>query len=135
MLRAADAVIVPWYLAPLAADARAVEDFIAREGWTDLTLLPFFSMADRRRALHQQLIANARAQFPAALATEVPDWSEIERMTVRRAPLAACAPKGEAAHIFVQLWREIRARSGAPAPLAPSAIAHVPAGEGTQPRP
>ncbi len=136
VLRAADVVIVPVVPTPLSLRMlEQLQDFIAREGWSDLTLLPFFSMVDRRRALHQQLIASARTQFPQLLATEVPDWSEIERMTVRRAPLAACAPKGEAAHIFVQLWREIRARSGAPAPLAPSAIAHVPAGEGTQPRP
>ena len=46
------------------------------------------------------------------LATEVPNWSEIERMSVRRAPLAATAPRGEAAQIYQQLWREIRARTG-----------------------
>jgi cellulose biosynthesis protein BcsQ len=114
---------------------RQLQDFIVREGWSDLTLLPFFSMVDRRRALHQELIARARAEFPHMLATEVPDWSEIERMSVRRAPLAACAPKSEAARIFVQLWREIRVRSGAPEPLAPTAAAHAPANEETQPRP
>src|SRR5215472_210423 len=69
-------------------------EFIATEGWTDLLLLPFFSMVDRRRSLHQELIASARAQYPGILATEVPYWSEIERMSVRRAPLPACAPNG-----------------------------------------
>jgi chromosome partitioning protein len=115
VLRAADVVIVPLVPTPLSVRMlRQLQEFILHEGWSDLTLLPFFSMVDRRRALHQQLIASARAEFPQMLATEVPDWSEIERMSVRRAPLGAGAPKSEAARIFVQLWREIRTRSGAP---------------------
>jgi len=67
-------------------------------------------MVDRRRALHRELIASTRAQFPAMLSTEVPYWSEIERMSVRRAPLPACAPKSDAARIYRELWAEIRAR-------------------------
>lgn len=120
VLRAADVVIVPLVPAPLSL--RMLEQlyaFLAREGWHDLALLPFFSMVDRRRALHGELIASARAQFPEILATEVPDWSEIERMTVRREPLPASAPKSEAAALYVQLWREIRARTGAGHGLQP----------------
>ena len=114
MLRAADVVIVPLVPTPLSLRMlRQLLDFIAREGWSDLVLLPFFSMVDRRRALHQELISSARAEFPQMLATEVPNWSEIERMSVRRAPLVATAPRGPAAQIYQQLWREIRGRTGA----------------------
>jgi chromosome partitioning protein len=113
VLRAADAVIVPLVPAPLSLRMlRQLLDFVAREGWSDLVLLPFFSMVDRRRALHQELITSARAEFPQLLATEVPHWSEIERMSVRRAPLVATAPRSAAALIYQQLWREIRARLG-----------------------
>jgi chromosome partitioning protein len=114
VLRAADVVIVPLVPTPLSLRMlRQLLDFIAREGWSDLLLLPFFSMVDRRRALHQELITSARAEFPQMLATEVPNWSQIERMSVRRAPLAASAPRSAAALIYQHLWREIRARSGA----------------------
>jgi chromosome partitioning protein len=111
VLRAADVVLVP--IVPTPLSLRMLEQlaqFITREGWTDLTLLPFFSMVDRRRSLHNELIAQARAQFPHILATEVPSWSEIERMTVRRAPLPASAPKSEAARVYAALWEEICAR-------------------------
>jgi hypothetical protein len=95
-------------------------EFIAREGWTDLMLMPFFSLVDRRRSLHAQLIAEARAQFPQILATEVPYWSEIERMSVRRVPLPASAPNSAAALLYAQLWAEVRERlsNGAPAAAA-----------------
>ncbi len=123
VLRAADVVIVPLVPAPLSLRMlEQLQEFIAREGWTDLLLLPFFSMVDRRRALHRELIASARSQFPQMLATEVPNWSEIERMTVRRAPLAASAPASAAARIYAELWAEVRART-APQGLAEPAVA------------
>jgi len=67
---------------------------------------------DRRRALHRELIASARAEFPQMLATEVPNWAEIERLSVRRAPLGASAPASAAAALYARLWREIRERTG-----------------------
>ena len=114
VLRAADVIIVP--LVPTPLSLRMLEqlcDFIAREGWNDLTLLPFFSLVDRRRSLHREVIAAARAQFPQILPTEVPYWSAIERMSVRRAPLPASAPHSAAAAIYERLWVEIEERTGA----------------------
>jgi chromosome partitioning protein len=122
VLRAADVVIVPLVPTPLSLRMLVqLFDFVASEGWNDLTLLPFFSMVDRRRSLHQELIAAARSQYPGILATEVPYWSEIERMSVRRAPLPACAPNGEAARIYRALWAEIGERLRLP-PRAATAL-------------
>jgi chromosome partitioning protein len=114
VLRAADLVIAPLLPAPLSL--RMLEqllEFVQREGWHDLLLLPFFSMVDRRRSLHRELIVAARAQFPMLLDTEVPYWSEIERMSVRRAPLPACAPHSPATLVYEALWAEIGARISA----------------------
>jgi cellulose biosynthesis protein BcsQ len=114
VLRAADAIIVPLVPTPLSLRMLVqLYDFVADEGWTDLVLLPFFSLVDRRRSLHLELIAQARAQFPQILATEVPYWSEIERMSVRRVPLPASAPGSAAALLYRRLWAEIRERVSA----------------------
>jgi len=120
VLRAADAIIVPLVPTPLSLRMLVqLHEFIAREGWTDLVLIPFFSLVDRRRSLHAELIAEARAQFPQILATEVPDWSEIERMSVRRVPLPASAPQSAAALLYTQLWAEVCERlSDDPPPAA-----------------
>jgi len=112
VLRAADAVIVP--LIPTPLSVRMLEElkaFIAREGWSDLKLLPFFSMVDRRRSLHHEVLAETRKEFPETLATEVPYLSEIERMSVRRAPLPAYSPGSEPGLIYRALWREIARRA------------------------
>ena len=109
VLRAADLIIVPLVPTPLSLRMLGeLYEFIAREGWTDLRVLPFFSLVDRRRSLHQEIIEQAREQFPQLLATEVPYWSDIERMSVRRAPLPAIAPSSPAALIYARLWAEIR---------------------------
>jgi cellulose biosynthesis protein BcsQ len=121
VLRAADAVVVPLLPTPLSVRMLAqLREFIAANGWTDLKLLPFFSMVDRRKSLHHEVIAAARREHPELLAAEVPYWSEIERMSVRRAPLPAYAPASAAAQVYTQLWREIENRSGSSAaPDAP----------------
>jgi cellulose biosynthesis protein BcsQ len=111
VLRAADAIVVPLLPAPLSL--RMLEQlmvFVEDAGWTDLRMLPFFSMVDRRKSLHEEVMADARARFPMILASEIPYWSEIERMTVRRAPLPAFAPRSPAAQVYAALWQEINAR-------------------------
>jgi chromosome partitioning protein len=108
VLHAADAIIVPLLPTPLSVRMLVqLQDFIAGKGWTDLMLLPFFSMVDRRKSLHHEIIANTRVQFPTMLVTEVPYSSEIERMTLRRAPIPAFAPRSAAAQIYAALWAEL----------------------------
>jgi cellulose biosynthesis protein BcsQ len=115
VLRAADVAIVPLVPAPLSLRMLVqLQEFVSGENWRDLVLLPFFSMVDRRRSLHQEVIAEARDKFPQILATEIPYWSEIERMTVRRAPLPAYAPHSEAALLYARLWAEICTRARIP---------------------
>jgi len=111
VLRAADALLVPMVPAPLSM--RMLDEllgFVERNGWSDLAVLPFFSMVDLRRTLHAESIAYARLRHPQVLRTAVPDWSDIERMSARRAPLPAIAPRSPAAQIYETLWAEVRVR-------------------------
>ena len=126
VLRAADVVVVPLLPTPLSVRMLVqLRDFVQANGWGDLKLLPFFSMVDRRKSLHQDVIASTRAQFPELLATEVPYSSEIERMTLRRAPLPSYAPRSAQGQIYAALWAEIdthlQARSPMPEFTSPSA--------------
>jgi cellulose biosynthesis protein BcsQ len=114
VLRAADVAIVPLVPSPLSVRMlEQLRDFIADAGWTDLARVPFFSMVDRRKSLHLELMERTRAQFPTVLHAEIPYWSEIERMSVRRAPLPAYAPKSDAAQAYRELWAELGQRAGA----------------------
>ncbi len=135
VLRAADAVVVPLLPSPLSVRMLIqLRDFLLANAWVDMTLLPFFSMVDRRKALHHEVIASTRLQFPGMLKTEVPYWSEIERMTLRRAPLPAYAPHSAAATVYAALWSEVdvKLRQAAftravPISIAPPALEEPPA--------
>jgi cellulose biosynthesis protein BcsQ len=114
VLRAADLVIVPLLPTPLSVRMLVqLQEFVSGEGWADVKLLPFFSMVDRRKSLHGEVITSTRAQFPTMLATEVPYSSEIERMTERRAPLPAFSPRSAVGLVYAALWAEVEAQMGA----------------------
>ena len=122
VLRAADAVVVPVIPTPLSSRMlEELRDCVARMGW-NLALMPFFAMVDRRRALHAEVISAVRAMHPATLATELPYSSEIERMTLRRAPLSAYAPRSLAASLYSALFAEIQGALEGPARIAPVAL-------------
>jgi cellulose biosynthesis protein BcsQ len=113
VLRAADAVVVPMLPTPLSVRMLAqLKEFIRNEGWGDIAVLPFFSMVDRRKSLHHAVIESTRKRFPSILATEIRYASEIEQMTVRRAPLPAYAPRSEEGRLYSALWREVSGRVG-----------------------
>jgi cellulose biosynthesis protein BcsQ len=108
VLHASDALVVPLLPSPLSI--RTLEqlyEFIERKEWTELKVLPFFSMVDRRKSLHKETTDTLRARFPTILRTEVPYGSDFERITLRRAPVEAYAPASQAAQVYRALWREI----------------------------
>jgi chromosome partitioning protein len=124
VLRAADAVVVPLLPTPLSVRMlMQLRDFTSGSEWLGLKLLPFFSMVDRRKALHLEVIESTRREFPEILATEVPYWSDIERMSQRRAPLCAYAPHSPAGLIYTSLWHEIQARMNTAPPRHAAASA------------
>lgn len=111
VMRAADALVVPLIPSPLSL--RMLDElvvFLERQHWTDIVVLPFFSMVDRRRALHRSLIDEARARRPELLATEIPYSSDIERMSCHSKPLPAYAPKSRFTALYRALWNEIEER-------------------------
>jgi cellulose biosynthesis protein BcsQ len=111
VLRAADALVVP--LLPTPLSVRMLEqlaDFIQTRDWADFKLMPFFSMVDRRKSLHHEIIEEVRKRFRQVLPTEIPYSSEIERMSLRRAPLNSYAHTSEQAQAYEQLWTEVKRR-------------------------
>jgi cellulose biosynthesis protein BcsQ len=111
VMHAGDALVVPLLPSPLSV--RTLEqlfEFVESKGWSDLKLLPFFSMVDRRKTLHREMTESLRRRFPIILETEVPYGSEFEKIALRRAPVEAYAPASAAADVYRALWREIDGR-------------------------
>lgn len=107
MFGAADLLLVPVIPSVLSLRTLSlVDDFLARESLAHLRRLAFFSMVDRRKTAHRQLV-DGRHDGPFLFAT-VPYASDIERMAERRAPVATYAPRSAAAAAYEQLWGELK---------------------------
>ena len=66
---------------------------------------PFFSMVDRRKSLHKQVIDSNLAE--PALQAQIPYATQVEQMGVHRAPLHEFAGKSPAARAYALLWEEL----------------------------
>ena len=69
-------------------------------------MLTFFSLADRRKRLHRDVMTTLAAR-PDVLDASVPSATEVEQMGQHRAPVAAFAPKSRAARCYEDLWHAI----------------------------
>jgi chromosome partitioning protein len=115
VLHAADLLLVP--LIPTTLSVRTLDqltEFVAGFNGHRPDIMAFFSMLDRRKRLHTQILADLPAQRPDIAASAISSLSLIEQMSVRRAPVAAFAPRTAAARQYRELWHEARERAGLP---------------------
>ena len=110
VVRASDRVLVPIIPAPLSL--RACTQLLAHAGTKarEATIMPFFSMADRRRRLHRDLMVEFADRTPECSRIFIPYATEVEQMGHRRLPLAAFAPSSAPARAFEQLWDHVARR-------------------------
>jgi chromosome partitioning protein len=106
MFGAADMLLVPVIPGALSLRTLAlIDDFLTREELTHLRTLAFYTMVDRRKTLHRQLVDTRHdGRF---LFTYIPYAGDVERMAERRAPVAEFAPKSVAAGAYERLWGEV----------------------------
>jgi len=111
VLRGVDALIVPVVPTPLSVRMLdELVDYLARQQWSDLILLPMFSMVDWRKSVHYEVVTTMRARFPQMLPMGIPYSSLIERIAQRRAPLNVFAPNSDQAVLYRAVWAEVQRR-------------------------
>jgi chromosome partitioning protein len=108
---AADVLLVPLIPTPLSLRTfDQLRSFLKAEVGRPPELLAFFSMADGRRPLHAQVIAELTAAVPGVMSAVIPSATDVERMAVQRRVLAQFAPNGRAGRAYQALWAELRER-------------------------
>lgn len=68
----------------------------------------FFSMVERRKNMHREIISDWDYQRESFLETAIPYLSDVEKMGVYRKPLVAFRPGSDASDAFGRLWTEIK---------------------------
>jgi chromosome partitioning protein len=111
VFEAADALLVP--LIPATLSSRTYEQLrrvVAAEALGGPRVLAFFSMLDRRKGLHREVVEQLPREHPGVLETAIPTAADVERMGVHRTVLEEFAPRGRAARAYRELWNEIGTR-------------------------
>jgi chromosome partitioning protein len=109
VLRTADVLLVPLIPTTLSLHAYAqLTRFVAAAPRPRPEVVAFFSMADRRKRLHREVIDTMPRDDAGRIAeTVIPSMTLIEQMAVRRAPVPVFAPKARIARCYERLWAEV----------------------------
>jgi chromosome partitioning protein len=110
VLHAADVIVVP--LIPTTLSVRTLDqltEFLETFHGRRPEVLPFFSMVDRRKKLHREIVEELSAKREGIARTPIPSAALIENMSVTRAPVTASAPSSAIARAYRSLWAEVRA--------------------------
>ena len=115
VFNAADALLVP--IIPTTLSLRALDQlnsFLAKRKERSPLVLPFFSMVDRRKRLHRELIEDLCVAHPDILRSGVTSATAVERMGAHQAPVAAFDRRSPAVSAYAGLWDEVLARLDGP---------------------
>jgi cellulose biosynthesis protein BcsQ len=111
VLATAEGILVPTI--PTTLSLRTLDQLarhLRKKGPRELAVLPFFSMVDRRRTMHREIVDGEREVPFRFLKTSIPYSSTVEQMGVQRMPLEAFAPWSRAAKAYRELWEEVEQR-------------------------
>ena len=112
VFEASDILLSP--IIPTTLSLRTLDQlkkFIEDNSLKNLVLIPFFSMADRRKKMHREIMDNLVENHPEILTTAIPYASDIERMGLERMPLGGYINKSRSTKAYNELWQEILIRT------------------------
>lgn len=110
VFRAADALLIPLIPTPLSMNTWfQIDGFLADEEKKPNVVLPFFSMADRRKRIHNDILESNKKDRQIAKAI-IPFTAEVEKMGVELRPTVEYSPKSRASLAFAELWSEVKSR-------------------------
>ena len=112
VMRASDLVLVPTIPTTLSLRTYAQLRTHARAEAFGAAIVPFFSMADRRRRLHRDIMVEFASRSPECSRIFIPYATQVEQMGPRRMPVTAFAPISAPARAFEQLWGQVAPRLG-----------------------
>jgi chromosome partitioning protein len=109
IFQAADFILVP--IIPTTLSYRTYEkliSFFKEENLGKKKLIPFFSMVEKRKKLHKEIIENMPKKYAGFLGNRIPYSSEVEKMGISREPLIYSKPNSVPAQAYQLLWHEIQ---------------------------
>ena len=112
IFHACDYILVPTVPTPLCL--RTYEQIISFFKQDDLdksSVIPFFSMVEMRKSIHQNMIKELNGKIPNLCTSVIPFLADVEKMGIYRKPLDEFSSNSKADASFKALWKEIKTKS------------------------
>ena len=109
VFKVADKIVIP--VIPTTLSERTLEqlyDFFSDKKFQKKKLLPFFSMVQKSKKLHNETILRLQKKYKKFLQSSIPFSADIEKMGVHRAPVLTYARKSSAAKAYRKVWDAIQ---------------------------
>jgi len=108
VFRVSDRVLVPLVPTWLSLNSwHQMQAFIADKKVDRRKFYPFWTMVDRRKRLHRQLLEQPPKELEQLMPGYIPYASDVERMGELRQPVHWFAPRSPAALAYRLLWRSL----------------------------
>ena len=112
IFHACDYIIVPTVPTPLCLRTyEQITTFFEDDDLDTSSVIPFFSMVEVRKSVHQNMMKEFSLKKPNLCHTYIPFLADVEKMGIYRKPLADFSPNSKATASFKALWKEIKKKS------------------------
>jgi len=112
IFHACDYILVPTVPTPLCLRTyEQIISFLEDEELNTSAVIPFFSMVEVRKSVHQNMMKELTSKMPNLCSSVIPFMADIEKMGIYRKPLADFVPNSKAASSFKALWKEIKKKT------------------------
>ncbi|MDP6775562.1 MAG: AAA family ATPase [Candidatus Latescibacteria bacterium] len=109
VFRAVDYLVVPLIPTTLSMLAYSkLVRFFKRRQLNLSKVYPFFSMVERRKKMHREILDGAPSLGGQFLTSHIPYSADVEKMGLHRRPVACDRPSSPAALAYQKLWDEIK---------------------------
>ncbi len=105
----ADILLIP--VIPTTLSVLAYEklwSFFGDKGLDRSKIVAFYSMVERRKKMHKEIVGKPHPRKKKLLKTVIPYSVVVEKMGIHREPVARFAPDSNAALAYASLWNELK---------------------------
>ncbi|MCP3965811.1 MAG: AAA family ATPase [Lentisphaerae bacterium] len=109
IFRASDLILIPVIPTTLSMlTYSSLKKFFKDNELNSNHLKPFFSMVEKRKKMHSDIIQKSIEKTPDVFCnTHIPYNSSVEKMGIHREPVHCFAPRTSGARAFTKLWKEV----------------------------
>jgi len=110
IINTADYILVPLIPTTLSMlTLEKLQQFFKNRKLKESKIIAFFSMVEKRKKLHQQIMKEVAHQNQINyLTNHIPYSADIENMGIRREPIFCYKPSSTAAKAYIMLWNELK---------------------------